>query len=406
MSAGKPLSTKALGWFRTVHTWAGLVLGLGVVVMAVTGFWLTHEKALEPLGEVTLRAGRLGPVTHLVADGAFLAAGTEHDVFVSSPERPSLSALSLGRGGEVTALSLTGDRLLVGLEDGLVSCVVGPGTCRDLGAGLPEKAEVRGVLEEADELLVALHHHGVYALRQGRWQLVSQGLEQAAELKDGRAELHVHGLVRAGGAVVVATSRGLFEVGDGVRLVGLEGRRVEGVAVDSRGRLVATHKDDPRPWRLESGVFAPIDLPEAPPVATAGLLRARDEKKPTRLQATRPLTAIVAGGLVSLDEARWLHSDATAAVTVGDAVVVATTAGLWRGGLVEPLPKGAGAGLTLGKVMKDLHTGKLFGDRLWLVYDAISLALVMFVGTGVYLYLWPLVLRRRKQRQHGSPRTA
>lgn len=51
--------------------------------------------------------------------------------------------------------------------------------------------------------------------------------------------------------------------------------------------------------------------------------------------------------------------------------------------------------MTLDVYLNDLHTGKLFGDRLWPLYDLTAAALVFFVGTGVYMWMYPKLRRRR-----------
>lgn len=70
---------------------------------------------------------------------------------------------------------------------------------------------------------------------------------------------------------------------------------------------------------------------------------------------------------------------------------------------------GAPAAVPLGKVLKDLHTGKLFGGRLFAVYDLVAVALVGFVGTGLYVWAAPLLRRagkRKEQRAASAARAA
>ncbi|MEW6248694.1 MAG: PepSY domain-containing protein [Nitrospirota bacterium] len=51
--------------------------------------------------------------------------------------------------------------------------------------------------------------------------------------------------------------------------------------------------------------------------------------------------------------------------------------------------------MTLDAYLNDLHTGKLFGDRLWPLYDLTAAALVFFVATGMYMWMYPKLRRRR-----------
>lgn len=59
--------------------------------------------------------------------------------------------------------------------------------------------------------------------------------------------------------------------------------------------------------------------------------------------------------------------------------------------------------MTLDVYLNDLHTGKLFGDRLWPLYDLTAAALVLFVGTGVYMWIYPKLRRGRLGFGRESP---
>ena len=54
--------------------------------------------------------------------------------------------------------------------------------------------------------------------------------------------------------------------------------------------------------------------------------------------------------------------------------------------------------VSLGKYLDMLHTGKLFGDELWLLYDLTAVAMILFVGTGLYIWIYPTLAKRRKKR--------
>lgn len=66
--------------------------------------------------------------------------------------------------------------------------------------------------------------------------------------------------------------------------------------------------------------------------------------------------------------------------------------------LIEAMP----IKMTLDVYLNDLHTGKLFGDKLWPLYDLTAAALVLFVATGFYMWLYP----RLRRRQLGLGRTS
>lgn len=64
------------------------------------------------------------------------------------------------------------------------------------------------------------------------------------------------------------------------------------------------------------------------------------------------------------------------------------------------------APMTLAKYLNDLHTGKLFGHKLWIVYDLIALGLVLFVATGLYIWVYPKSVKWKKEREQARAREA
>ncbi|MBI4000384.1 MAG: PepSY domain-containing protein [Nitrospira defluvii] len=64
------------------------------------------------------------------------------------------------------------------------------------------------------------------------------------------------------------------------------------------------------------------------------------------------------------------------------------------------------APMTLAKYLNDLHTGKLFAHKLWIVYDLIALGLVLFVATGLYIWVYPKSVKWKKEREQARAREA
>lgn len=62
--------------------------------------------------------------------------------------------------------------------------------------------------------------------------------------------------------------------------------------------------------------------------------------------------------------------------------------------------------MTLAKYLNDLHTGKLFAHKLWLIYDAIAIGLVLFVATGLYIWIYPKSVKWKKEREQAQAREA
>jgi len=56
------------------------------------------------------------------------------------------------------------------------------------------------------------------------------------------------------------------------------------------------------------------------------------------------------------------------------------------------------------KYLDMLHTGKLFGDVLWLLYDLTAIAIILFVGSGLYIWMYPSLAKRRKKREKAAAR--
>lgn len=64
------------------------------------------------------------------------------------------------------------------------------------------------------------------------------------------------------------------------------------------------------------------------------------------------------------------------------------------------------APMTLAKYLNDLHTGKLFAHKLWIVYDLIAIGLVLFVATGLYIWIYPKSVKWKKEREQAQLREA
>lgn len=53
--------------------------------------------------------------------------------------------------------------------------------------------------------------------------------------------------------------------------------------------------------------------------------------------------------------------------------------------------------MTWAKYLNDLHTGKLFAHKLWIVYDFIAIGLALFVVTGLYIWIYPKSVKWKKE---------
>lgn len=73
---------------------------------------------------------------------------------------------------------------------------------------------------------------------------------------------------------------------------------------------------------------------------------------------------------------------------------------------VAALAATAAPKMTLEKYLTDLHTGKLFADKLWTLYDLTALSLVLFVATGLYIWIYPKSVKWKKEREQARLREA
>jgi hypothetical protein len=73
---------------------------------------------------------------------------------------------------------------------------------------------------------------------------------------------------------------------------------------------------------------------------------------------------------------------------------------------VAALAGAAAPTMTLDKYLTDLHTGKLFGDKLWTLYDLTAFGLALFVVTGLYIWIYPKSVKWKKEREQAQVREA
>lgn len=62
--------------------------------------------------------------------------------------------------------------------------------------------------------------------------------------------------------------------------------------------------------------------------------------------------------------------------------------------------------MSWAKYLNDLHTGKLFAHKLWIVYDLIAIGLVLFVATGLYIWVYPKSVKWKKEREQARAHEA
>jgi photosystem II stability/assembly factor-like uncharacterized protein len=326
----------------------------------------------------------------------------------------------IARVSEPRALVVDGDRVWVGDKRGLLVCERGGWTCRRPGlpAGAGDRTEVSALAlsSTSPRAYVGVHHGGAYETRDGgtTWRAMTETLMSAPPALDAKGELHVHAVSTAGDEVFLGTSAGLFQATGPAAWepAGFPGRDVHALAMD-RDLTVWAAVAGPEEEHAPSEVFASRD---------AGLTwTAIQFPEPVGHELRLMASADAAGALVVTGHALYAATSdgravpatppaatgdmhlAVAARTGGGAVVASRGTLLesrdlasWER-LAEPAPTASGT-VELGKVLTDLHTGAFFGGALWIVYDLAALALLLFVATGLHLWLAPILRKREKRR--------
>jgi hypothetical protein len=456
-ASGDKKRTNWMKIVRNVHLYSGVTLSLALLVVALTGVYLVHKDDL-PWARRVMISGRFLPrfyagdmkarrtaVAALApnANGE-IWAGTGQGVWVLSDGGCASAPVQIGE--PVQWLHHLGPgRLLLGTRTALYRYDA-------------DRQEARRVLT-ADEpydvavapsgrLWLTLHRTGARFSDDGglSWQSPARPLE--AETGD----LHAHGLTvladEHGETVLVGTADGIYAGGNGA--AGWSRRAMSGQYVktirrtpagDGRWCLLAITKrhqgrgEDALWQSLDAGwSWTRVRLPigetvpaagqpdRAPPIeslavsdtgAAAVLMKSgvayrsdpagewrliqprRDDSGPAgRVElAGQAMTALPppkeSFKSLALIERRIILGDEEGRVTVLEAD------GSERTLRVSPGSKEAG-GVTLDKLLNDLHTGAFFGKKLWVAYDALGAGLVLFVVSGLFLWLYPKWRSRRR----------
>jgi MYXO-CTERM domain-containing protein len=424
-AAGKPKSW--LHWSRTVHTWAGVVLALFVFVEGCTGLFLLHKDDLPGLADTPLpfggeggREARLEQATLDPADPTHLIAATRDRVVHSRDGGGTWAPVSPHSGfDKIEALAVAAGAIWVGHGDGLARCSIDGATCAAVDLQVADRPEVRAIVATGDRLIVALHRHGVRISDDGgaRWRDATATLWTDPRGRDGKGEHHAHGVAVVGQTLWLATSAGLFRSsGDGWTAAGLAGRDLEDVVLTADGAVwVTTHEPSALFVSRDGGVAwrevpAPGELHEGSLVADP---TARDRIVVAGKAAL--LTTTTDGGLTTAAAPALSGKGSLGVAAAGDRLIafggsrLATmTAGAWQ--VAAPVAVVTGRKpLTIGKFLDGLHTGALFGHALWIVYDVGAISMMLFVITGLHMWVAPILVKRRKrakQAAKAAPRSA
>ncbi len=313
---------------RTVHTWAGLVLSVFILVITVTGFALIHKKGWTWMKTVDV------PQTLVPGWAAQESARKAKDI-------KALAVLTSGQESQLVAA--TPSRLFTQDSRGWQPAGMPPG-----------RVEITSLLVTEQRWLLGTHRGLFESEDHGRnWMAVTD------ESRGLLPRMKITAIQRSpgdAGAVFLGTKMGPYvSTDEGAHWVSL-GERLpipEGMAPDQeaqeKAREVMTIAFDPqRPGLVYFGTHHDI---------------------------------------YRYDQ----HADTVSALDLAPVAALAATAA----------PK-----MTLEKYLTDLHTGKLFGDKLWTIYDLTALGLVLFVATGVYIWVYPKSVKWRKEREQAKLREA
>lgn len=442
-----PRPNRLLAFTRKLHLWTGIALGLVLLVEGLTGIYLVHKEDLPSFKRAEVSTGWLPghygrggekdlalKVERVVAhprDPAHLVLAAKSGLLESrdggaswAPYAPD-SALA-----EVKHLLFQDEALWVGHRRGLAACEAG--RCRAVRVHRQQE-DIEALAAFEGKVFAAVRHAGVFSSSDGA---TFAPLPPLPGEENGK-QVKVHAL-HAGETLHAATKIGLFALdGKEWRPAGLAGRDVRDVLVRGEDETWVTVKpregDDAVVLVTRDGGIGWTPLHLAAVAAGSAPSKVRQagaepgKKDGAKKEGSPDRKARLAHG-----EGRVLVATGTGLFEgrAGDARLTSLRAGEIQaiarhgGGAVIAVDRehllrrdaDAGAwvsfalprmslqrGVDLGKLLTDLHTGKFFNDALWPVYDLGAVALVLFVVTGLYLWLWPIVLRRRKAARRAVP---
>jgi hypothetical protein len=426
-----------LKWSRVTHRWSGVVLALLVLGEALTGFFLLHKDGLWGVGNARVphallpswyakeaEDSRLEPRA-LVTDPStpeHLVLAAKHALFESDDGgahwRPAYATAAFG---EVNGLAFYRNSLWVAHKLGLARCQLAVGCqAMDLGAmGTWSKLEVRAVLVSPDHKLYVVAHKGpILTSRDGATFVDETGnLAGVAGMLDKEQRTTVHAAALVGSTLYLAGELGVVRLGGGFHYssAGLSDREVRQMVGVREGSVWALVKGmngvpgqvyESRLERLDwrtvdgagvSGLRLSSGEHGAYLASASAILRLEPGRSPTEL---RKFKETVAGE----------RHDAPLVASSGERIFAIGRDGTVSDGLTAASFVGATpprtTGVELKKIMDDLHTGKFFAGKLILLYDLLALSLVLFVITGIHLWLAPQLIKWRRSREAKTARSA
>lgn len=390
---------RLLRWARKAHLWSGIALSLFIVVISTTGFFLLHEKDFKAFGQQRISSALLPAhyareegseaLRDVVVDeatGRTLLLGHERAYLMRSRGADASVVAPDAAMGRPRAAAFGLDGFWLAHQSGLARCTADGERCQALRLPVNDQhdLEVTAVSvtrEDAgrERIVIALHHAGLFASHDNgsSWDALTPGL---SDLMPSPADaLHLHALASTADELVVGTGAGLFaRTSAGAwRTLGLRGRDVVDLQIGAGDVLWVTTKPD-----VEG--------------APGQVLISRDsgmvwqQLEPAQGQPTLKGEARLA----------WIDTERKRPLVISRGELVVAEL---EGNRLEPAPlayelpsRQAKAGVEVAKVMNDLHTGKFFADRLWLVYDLGALSLFLFVVTGLYLWLGPRLVKKQR----------
>ena len=66
---------------------------------------------------------------------------------------------------------------------------------------------------------------------------------------------------------------------------------------------------------------------------------------------------------------------------------------------INKIYKDEAKSVPLSWLIYDLHSGEFFGEYAWLYYDLLSVALVIYSVTGIYMFLKVIGLKKKRNKK-------
>ncbi|MBI2877076.1 MAG: hypothetical protein HYY20_09365 [Candidatus Tectomicrobia bacterium] len=441
---------------RKLHKWSGITLGVFLLVSAVTGFLLIHKERFQ-LGDVKINdifltekykqeskewIKKVQAISRIERESPqSLLVGTKNGLYHYQGQEKRWTDITYDlEDPDIKGMVVIGKRCLLATKSGLfltedlgknyTKVLNEPDLCVGTGQGIAVSPGNPHIV------YVSSHKRGIFRSSDGgrRWMNVSGKLPQDPRTLDSGGEFHVHGLAISPedpNTLFVGTASGLFQTrnaGKSWQEIGVNQAYVTCVTIDPSNPQViyagtkSHHKD------LRDGVYRSNDGGNSWEDISTGITKSGKDTVIQSIQVnpTHSNMAVLGTkhGLYQTENSgenwknlmiRSAHNKYTQSVNTAifdkereGIIYIGASTGVFQydllklglidfniGSIQEKVQRGHN--VSLEEIIKDIHDGQFFGGKLWFLYDLLSLALVLFVLTGITLWWYPRWSKSKKR---------